>query len=185
MSKTTIVSSLEILLFCSVFFLICSISYAVIAPWYANCMNLGYELVPMPNGSLGCKLPNNKIVDPILFYEGKVEKEYNICGVNGLETVSVKLNQTYGLEYKAYCLSSDGQLIPSEAIIFNEKPQLDKKICNVNRVCEPQKGENYFNCPTDCKNPVSSKPKYLLLIGLLVAIAIGALAIWKKYLYRH
>ncbi|MCK4649899.1 PKD domain-containing protein [Candidatus Pacearchaeota archaeon] len=55
--------------------------------------------------------------------------------------------------------------------------------CNYNLVCEPELGENYKNCRSDCK-PVSLAVSYLIFGFLFLLIVYTGLQIWYKKHYE-
>jgi len=68
-----------------------------------------------------------------------------------------------------------------ELVVLEEEPKvIDKRICNANGICEPERGENIQNCPQDCPLPVLKPSRspffwFLVAIGIIASILIGSI----------
>jgi hypothetical protein len=78
-----------------------------------------------------------------------------------------------------------------EIIVLAEEPKfIDKRICNANGICEPERGENYQNCPQDCLSPEAKevlekinaekqkRRNLYCLLGSLVALLIIGFSVY-------
>ncbi len=76
-----------------------------------------------------------------------------------------------------------------ELVVLEEEPRIiDRRICNANGICEPDRGETIQSCPQDCLLPEAlliketiekkaaeaKKRLYFILGGIGILIAIGA-----------
>ena len=68
-----------------------------------------------------------------------------------------------------------------ELVVLEEEPKvINKRICNANKICEPERGENYQNCPQDCPLPVLKPSRspffwFVVVLGVITGILIGSI----------
>ncbi len=124
--------------------------FAGIEGYYAKIEKPGGGVKPMPEWDITLKPLEKKEITYYLHFE----------------RIPTNLNDKKYTIHEAV-FYSDGYVYPSGDIsVYITGLSVPEKGCNYNFVCEPQRGENFGNCPQDCSS--SGKDNYCNPIGNVV-----------------
>ncbi len=141
-------------------FMVASVS-AIPDPAAVYCHRLGYEYMINWTGEeeVGvCRFPDGSVVRAWGFLRGEAGQEHNYCREKGYEfRVVVNDSRCPGIYFGqcVLCVSPGGEETEVTELMKQDGrfPDFSKYTltpCNRDGTCEPERGEDYGNCPQDC-----------------------------------